>query len=77
MSEYRDLPDYPPSEALTELISAIIHIENLLKQQPTMVMQVMSHNAVTEWLKCFILYCISYLDPAFFFFFFPDICSFF
>lgn len=63
LSEYTELPDYPPSEAFTELISAIIHIGNLLKEQPTVVMQGMSHNAGIEYLKMlyFLLHC--YLDP--------------
>lgn len=63
LSEYTELPDYPPSEAFTELISAIIHIRNLLKEQPTVVMQEMSHNADIQYLKMpyFLLHC--YLDP--------------
>lgn len=62
-SEYTVLLDYPPSEAFTELISAIIHIWNLLKEQPTVVMQGMTHNAGIEYLKIlyFLLHC--YLDP--------------
>lgn len=63
LSEYTELPDYPPSEAFTELISAIIHIRNLLKEQPTVVMQGMSHNTGIEYLKMLYFLWHCYLDP--------------
>lgn len=63
LSEYTELPDYPPSEAFTELISAIIHIGNLLKEQPTVVTQGVSHNAGIEYLKMLYFLLHSYLDP--------------
>lgn len=63
LSEYTGLPDYPPSEAFTELISAIIHIGNLLKEQPTVVMQGMSHNAGIEYFKMLYFLLHWYLDP--------------